>query len=609
MHDRMPQQSRSNLTVAATVAVAVVVGGSVNENNRQQGAVQTSSSASGARRPTSGGRQQQLVQVTRHEDGADDGVGVTRDECVNTPKMAVGQRNELVFAAVKEKGGEGGGGERIGGGKECRSVVSAGEEEEEEEDGDDRGPPPPPQGRVEGRHNKTKEEKEGEKFIQVQQSTEEEEEEALLSAAADPVAEEEEEEKEATPLPPPRKVRTSSRTTPLHVLVGCKKTHTDDDDDDDSEQQPKHTQTISTVTCKQLQQTQPASSADRKTSVSISSECNPVQERRASVFVVGSSHLTAVSNQCSGQKGYALSTSTSKSRFFVTMDDESMTATSRSAAAASQGATVTSPPAAAVQKCSLLEGDIKCEATANLKPVDDNVGGGGSGGDLDVEITSTCCINKDDIATVSNRPIATSQQSRRPLSWMQLTSTASRMLQQQQQTKEATATTLSKSFSVNRVEQVSSSSSSSVGAAESREMLTRLENERRSIRGSSGFLLQPVLVAADDQLMQMLERDMDNLLDHHHNRIDGGTLTPPLHQASKSGHDHQVNTTPTTADVANNNNNNNKKATPPHGQQAAAEQPFSQRSLSLPKSFLSNKYGLLGLKAALPRYCTCSAPS
>ena len=99
----------------------------------------------------------------------------------------------------------------------------------------------------------------------------------------------------------------------------------------------------------------------------------------------------------------------------------------------------------------------------------------------------------------------------------------------------------------------------SIPAAESNEMLSRLECERNSIRGSNATFNQNV-VAVDVELMQMLERDL--LIDD-----DDKPATPDLDNP--------------------------------------------QRSLSLPKSFLATKYGLVGFKAALPRYVQqhCSYPS
>lgn len=86
-----------------------------------------------------------------------------------------------------------------------------------------------------------------------------------------------------------------------------------------------------------------------------------------------------------------------------------------------------------------------------------------------------------------------------------------------------------------------------IPAAESNEMLTRLECERRSIRGSTNY--SPV---ADVELLELFERDL----------------------LVSSADDKPISTT-------------------------EADNP--QRSLSLPKSFLATRYGLIGLKAALPR--------
>ncbi|EFX73842.1 hypothetical protein DAPPUDRAFT_252505 [Daphnia pulex] len=88
----------------------------------------------------------------------------------------------------------------------------------------------------------------------------------------------------------------------------------------------------------------------------------------------------------------------------------------------------------------------------------------------------------------------------------------------------------------------------SIPAAESSELLTRLECERRSIRGT--YLDEAPSVAADVELMELLERDI---------LISQQPTTPP---------------------------------------DESVENP--QRSLSLPKSFLATKYGLIGFKAALP---------
>jgi hypothetical protein len=90
---------------------------------------------------------------------------------------------------------------------------------------------------------------------------------------------------------------------------------------------------------------------------------------------------------------------------------------------------------------------------------------------------------------------------------------------------------------------------SGIPAAESSELLTRLECERRSIRGT--YLDEAPSVAADVELMELLERDI---------LISQQPTTPP---------------------------------------DESVENP--QRSLSLPKSFLATKYGLIGFKAALPR--------
>ena len=93
-----------------------------------------------------------------------------------------------------------------------------------------------------------------------------------------------------------------------------------------------------------------------------------------------------------------------------------------------------------------------------------------------------------------------------------------------------------------------------IPAAESSELLPRLECERRSIRGSTHYMDGAPSVAADVELMELLERDI--------------LIT---------GDEQQQQPTP----------------------DESVENP--QRSLSLPKSFLATKYGLIGLKAALPR--------
>ena len=94
-----------------------------------------------------------------------------------------------------------------------------------------------------------------------------------------------------------------------------------------------------------------------------------------------------------------------------------------------------------------------------------------------------------------------------------------------------------------------------IPAAESSELLTRLECERRSIRGSTHYMDGAPSVAADVELMELLERDI--------------LITGDEQQQQQPTPDESV------------------------------ENP--QRSLSLPKSFLATKYGLIGLKAALPR--------
>ena len=196
--------------------------------------------------------------------------------------------------------------------------------------------------------------------------------------------------------------------------------------------------------------------------------------------------------------------------------------------------------------------------------------------------------NSNDATGMANnrRRCSSSSSSRRPLSWVTSTSTTS---------------CASGIESASASKMLNSPSSSVVGAAESREMLTRLENERRSIRGSSLLLHrppQPVLVAADDQLMQMLERAAGaGEMDLHHLLL-GHSVEKEEETAVNDGEE-------LTAD------DNKKKETPQgednnHHQQQQQQHPhqeaFSQRSLSLPKSFLSNKYGLSGLKAALPWY-------
>ena len=100
----------------------------------------------------------------------------------------------------------------------------------------------------------------------------------------------------------------------------------------------------------------------------------------------------------------------------------------------------------------------------------------------------------------------------------------------------------------------------SIPAAESSELLTRMECERQSIRGSTNCLTASSTLA-DVELMELLERDL--LLTEEEEEEEPTPTTPAA-----------------AADVETNN---------------------PQRSLSLPKSFLATRYGLVGLKAALPR--------
>ena len=96
----------------------------------------------------------------------------------------------------------------------------------------------------------------------------------------------------------------------------------------------------------------------------------------------------------------------------------------------------------------------------------------------------------------------------------------------------------------------------SIPAIESSELLTRMECERQSIRESANCLTRSSTLA-DVELMKLLERDL--LV----TKEEGPTPTTPAADVEK--------------------------------QQSVI------RSLSLPKSFLAAKFGLVGLKAALPR--------
>ena len=96
----------------------------------------------------------------------------------------------------------------------------------------------------------------------------------------------------------------------------------------------------------------------------------------------------------------------------------------------------------------------------------------------------------------------------------------------------------------------------SIPAIESSELLTRMECERQSIRESANCLTRSSTLA-DVELMKLLERDL--LVTEE----EGPTPTTPAADVEK--------------------------------QQSVI------RSLSLPKSFLAAKFGLVGLKAALPR--------
>ena len=96
----------------------------------------------------------------------------------------------------------------------------------------------------------------------------------------------------------------------------------------------------------------------------------------------------------------------------------------------------------------------------------------------------------------------------------------------------------------------------SIPAIESSELLTRMECERQSIRESANCLTRSSTLA-DVELMKLLERDL--LVTEE----EGPTPTTPAADVEK--------------------------------QQSVI------RSLSLPKSFLAAEFGLVGLKAALPR--------
>ena len=96
----------------------------------------------------------------------------------------------------------------------------------------------------------------------------------------------------------------------------------------------------------------------------------------------------------------------------------------------------------------------------------------------------------------------------------------------------------------------------SIPAIESSELLTRMECERQSIRESANCLTRSSTLA-DVELMKLLERDL--LVTEE----EGPTPTTPAANVEK--------------------------------QQSVI------RSLSLPKSFLAAEFGLVGLKAALPR--------
>ncbi len=117
----------------------------------------------------------------------------------------------------------------------------------------------------------------------------------------------------------------------------------------------------------------------------------------------------------------------------------------------------------------------------------------------------------------------------------------------------------------------------SIPAAESSELLTRLECERQSIRGSTRYLTASP-VAADVELMELLERD---LLLTAANDDDDEEQQQQQQQHEEEKEDEEEEPTPANDDESVENN--------------------PQRSLSLPKSFLATKYGLIGLKAALPR--------
>lgn len=95
-----------------------------------------------------------------------------------------------------------------------------------------------------------------------------------------------------------------------------------------------------------------------------------------------------------------------------------------------------------------------------------------------------------------------------------------------------------------------------IESSESSELLTRMECERQSIRESANCLTRSSTLA-DVELMKLLERDL--LV----TKEEGPTPTTPAADVEK--------------------------------QQSVI------RSLSLPKSFLAAKFGLVGLKAALPR--------
>ena len=114
--------------------------------------------------------------------------------------------------------------------------------------------------------------------------------------------------------------------------------------------------------------------------------------------------------------------------------------------------------------------------------------------------------------------------------------------------------------------------------AQSRELLTRLEHERKRIRGSV-YLEHSEQSEPFSNDLSWLEQDIQLFLQ----QTDNKPTAPDPADVVESG----------AGDAAVTEDNG---AVDPQ-----VAQPAQSRSLSLPKSFLSQKYGLVGLKAALPR--------